>query len=182
MLYIFILIFSFVLNLEASICFEGIDCTNYNINRKLKSLLIKNPTNAINADISTTNTRQQDTNIQLKNPTNAINADISTTNTRQQDTNIQLKNSIITKNTNNTYLLTDIITINYYNKTLKEVLLTILPKWNINIDDSLLDIKLDVIMQTTRKQAVIDLVNSLSAKVLFYYNTKPLPTVSIIKI
>ncbi len=149
-LFLFFIIFS----LEASICFEGVDCTNYSVNNKLKNLL-------------------------LQKSTKTINKDINVASIKKQTTNNQAKKTIIT---DKAYLLTDIITINYYNKPLKEVLAKILPKWNINIDNNLLNIKLDVIMQTTRKQAVTDLANSLSAKVLFYHNTKPLPTVSIIKI
>lgn len=143
----------------ANICFEGIDCLEYDILAKTPDL------------ISESSPLQSNDTVLFDNDSD-VNLSVV----------VKGGNELASDNLNPLKNLTDIIVISLYNKSINNILLAILPQWNINIDKKLLKIRMDVVMQTTRKQAVIDIVNSLSANVYFYHNTKPLPTLSIIKI
>lgn len=78
--------------------------------------------------------------------------------------------------------LSDLIALNMNNQSLAMVLKKVLPNWTINIDEALDDIQIDVIVQTSRRQAVIDIARALSARAKFYKYTLPQPTLTLLKI
>ena len=78
--------------------------------------------------------------------------------------------------------LNSIVALHLTNQPLQAILGQILPNWQINIDEKLEDVQIDAVIQTTRKQAVIDVARALSARAKFYKYTSPKPTLTLLKI
>jgi PBP1b-binding outer membrane lipoprotein LpoB len=75
--------------------------------------------------------------------------------------------------------LNETIAVNAEAISLKELLDNIIPEWNIRIPEKFDDVALDVVAQTTRKQAIYDVLSQLNAQANFYTQTQPKPTLVI---
>lgn len=145
---------------NGGVCFESIDCQDFQSIQSLGlfSSVIKNNITTLEKLVTQ----------ELLEPKSVIQPKTSYTNT------IKLVNLSVG--------LRSMVAINLKNETINSILKKVLPNWQIDIDDDLQDIRLDIVIQTTRKQAILDIARSLSAKARFYKYTKPKPTLTLLKI
>lgn len=59
--------------------------------------------------------------------------------------------------------------------SLKDVVQAILPRWKIKISNKLAEVKLDAVIQTSRREAIFDILRQVKAQVVFYDKIKPQP-------
>lgn len=83
------------------------------------------------------------------------------------------------KNSVQAKMLNETIAVDAQGVSLRELLEQILPKWTIHMPDLLDDVTVDAVIQTTRKQAVFDILAQLRIRSNFYTQTKPQPTLVI---
>jgi hypothetical protein len=78
-----------------------------------------------------------------------------------------------------TKFLRETVAVNAVAIPLKELLKNIIPGWNIRMPEKFDDVVLEVVAQTTRKQAIHDILSQLNAQANFYTQTQPNPTLVI---
>lgn len=168
--------------ISASIpCFESIDCSSKD-NKKLLGLfasIIK-----INTENNTSlNGKEKPSITKTKPKLNDEQQMVKANNKTEPKLNDEQQ--VVKANNQEKYSavnLTDFIALNLKKQTLTAILKKLLPHWHLSIDKSLEGITLDIIVQTTRKRAIIDISRAISAKANFYRYTKPLPTLTLLKI
>lgn len=160
----------------ADVCFLAIDCQTYPPGQSLGLFadIIQSRLNIPEGTANHPSKVQQNTaikneNIQTQDPvkTSQKLPQPSTGTINDNDQSIDLES---------------MIAINLKNQNVQAVLAKILPTWQIDIDDTLKGTKINVVIQTTRRQAVIDIARALSARVKFYKYTQPKPTLTLLKI
>jgi hypothetical protein len=87
-----------------------------------------------------------------------------------------IKRKIPSKDTN---ILEQNIALSSNGNTLKEIITSLLPGWKIKISSEISSLVLDVVVQTSRKEAIFDILRQVKAQVIFYDAIKPQPVAVI---
>lgn len=146
-------LFSIIILANNIPCYEGIDCSNQDTQALgLFKKLIQNN----NTDLTTIAP-----NASYKASTQA---------------------GVIEEDSEETINMEDLIALSLKDQTVYSVVARILPNWQIELDESIQGLKIDIIIQTTRQQAINDIAKAMSTRAKFYKYTKPKPTITLFKI
>jgi hypothetical protein len=75
--------------------------------------------------------------------------------------------------------LKETIAVNAKAIPLQSLLKSIMPKWIVRMPEKFSDVMVDAVIQTTRKQAIFDILTQINAQADFYTKTKPNPILVI---